>query len=174
MLYPNEKNVALTELKDSYKKGEIDKESYVIKKSELTYFGYTNKRKFWYAIGKPISMLYFSLMLLYSSFFISENVLKSTLKKISILGVSISFYFIVWAFWYRGDFPIHLYYIAIGAVSIFSTVVSYFVIKSRNSMIQKIRILTNHIVLRGKKHVADENKKGYILDYMKTFKKISE
>jgi len=172
--YPNTKNIALESIKESYKKGELNNTEYINKKREVTFFGYTNQRKFWYAIGKPIAMLYFSILLMYSSFYINEKALVSIFKKISILVVSISFYFIIWAFWYRADFPKTLYFILIGVVSVLSTIFSFKFIESENAILEKIKILTKHIVILGKKHVPLENRVEYVEDYMKTFDKITD
>jgi hypothetical protein len=172
MFYPNTKNIELSKVKKEYKEKKIDRTTYINLKRDVTYFGYQNIRKFLYAIGKPISMLYFALLLLYSSFYIGEKQIKSIIRFGAILGVLVSFYFIVWAFWYRADFPVLWYYITIGVISISSTVMSYGLIKSRNSILSKIRLLTNHIVIKGKRHVPDENKKEYIKDYLETFNKL--
>ncbi|MCD8412407.1 MULTISPECIES: hypothetical protein [Tenacibaculum] len=172
MIFPNTKNTELEQIKKDYKKGRFDREEYIIRKKEVTYFGYENLRKFWYSTGKPITMLYFSIMILYASFYINVKEIKKSLKITSILGVLISFYFIIWAFWYRADFPKELYYLVIGVVSILSTIVSYNIIKSRNQILNKIKLLTNHIVFKGKKHVPKENKKEYVKDYLETFNKL--
>lgn len=170
----NSKNTSLQKVRKEYKSGIIDRVTFIIKKREVTYFGYTTPRKFWYAIGKPITMLYFSFILMYASFFIGDVSLKKTFKNISILGVFISFYFLIWAFWYMGDFPEYLYFLSIGFVSILSTVFSYRLIASRNHILEKIRLLTGHIVIKGKKHVPDENRKEYVKDYLETFNKITK
>ncbi|CAL2108221.1 conserved membrane hypothetical protein [Tenacibaculum sp. 190524A02b] len=172
MIYPNKTNTELSLVKKQYKEGKLSRGEYIQKKKEVTYFGYQNKRKLWYSIGKPISMLYFSLLLMYSSFYVTEKQFKISFKFGAITGVLVSFYFIIWAFWYRADFPESLYYIAIGVVSALSTAVSYFSIQARNNIIKKIKLLTNHIVVKGKRHVSTEHRKDYINDYLETFNKV--
>ncbi|PKH49512.1 hypothetical protein CXF68_01880 [Tenacibaculum sp. Bg11-29] len=172
IMFPNTKNTQLEQVKKDYKLGKLERKEYITRKREVTYFGYTNLRKFWYSTGKPISMLYFSILILYSSFYINVKEIKNALRIASTLAILISFYFIIWAFWYRADFPEELYYLVIGIVSILSTVVSYNMIKSRNQILNKIKLLTNHIVLKGKNHVPNENKKEYVKDYLKTFEKL--
>lgn len=171
-VYPNIENTELVSLRNRYKQGEVERNEFIRKKREVTFFGYSNKRKLWYAIGKPITMLYFAILLMYSSFYINEEKLSSALKKASVLGTCISFYFIIWAFWYMADFPEILYFIAIGVVAIFSTYCSYEFIKSRNLIFSKIKILTEHIVISGKKHVPEEKRKEYVKDYLRAFNEI--
>lgn len=172
IFYPNTKNVRLEEVKKKYKEKELTREQYIEQRIAVTYFGYQNMRKFWYSIGKPLSMVYFSFLLMYSSFYINEKQLKKAIQLGSFMAALVSTYFIIWAFWYRADFEEHLYFIAIGIISILSTATSFRIIKQRNSILDKIRILTNHIVFKGKKHVPQENKKEYVKDYLETFNKI--
>lgn len=174
IFYPNKANLPLQALKKEYKAQKITRAVYILKKQELTYFGYDNKTKFWYAIGKPIAMLYFSIALLYASFYIGHKTIRTNIRIVAISASLISFYFIIWAFWYRADLPKTLYYTAIGIISILATTATYGILKSRNKLVKKIQLLTAHIVFKGKKHVAPENKEGYTVDYMRTFKKLSE
>ena len=109
---------------------------------------------------------------MYASFYVNEKKLQNTFKGISILGVYISTYFLVWAFWYRADFPEYMYYICIGIIAVLSTYLSYQLISSRNSILDKIRLLTNHIVFKGKSHVPVEKRKDYVKDYVETFNEI--
>lgn len=172
MIYPNTKNVELEYARKRYKSKEINREEFIQQKIKATYFGYDNTRKFWYSIGKPLAMLYFSFLLMYASFYINEKQLKTAIRLGSFIAVLVSSYFITWAFWYRADFDKNLYFTSIGFISILSTITSYILISHRNSIIKKIRILTNHIVLKGKSHVPRENKENYIRDYIETFNKI--
>lgn len=127
MFYKNTINKPLIELKKEYKAKKIERAEYILKKSKITYFGYTNKRKFWYAIGKPIAMLFFSLILLYASAHIKTKEVKKNIQICFLLCSSTSFYFLIWAFWYRADFPEYLYYIAIGFCSVISSIIIYLI-----------------------------------------------
>ena len=94
-IYPNTENSKLISLRKSYKKGNLERAEFIKKKKEVTYFGYSNQRKLWYAIGKPIALLYFAILLMYTSFYINDKKLSLAIKQASILGVGISFYFII-------------------------------------------------------------------------------
>lgn len=166
------KNIALEKIRKEYKEGKFNREVFIQKKRSVTYFGYSTLENFWYAIGKPITMLYFALLLMYASCFIKDTQFQKTFRGISLLGVFISFYFLIWAFWYRADFPKNMYFFAIGVVSILSTFFSYKLIASQINIIEIIHLLTNHIVFKGKKHVPDEKKGEYVKDYLKTFDKM--
>ena len=91
-----------------------------LKESEK-YFGFTNKRKFWYAIGKPIAMTYVSFMLLFLSGYVNDPKVSGIANISGILFFSISMYFVVWTFWDRQDFPATAYFVSIGVISIAST-----------------------------------------------------
>ncbi|MEM9687220.1 MAG: hypothetical protein AAF934_09915 [Bacteroidota bacterium] len=174
IFYPKT-NPDIEQLKTKVRNNEISRAEYYIQKKPYTFFGYNTKMKFWYAIGKPIALLYFSLMLLYiSSTYVVLDDLKRILGIITFIGISISFYFIVWVFWFRGDFPVLAYYISIGIIAVLSAYASYLLIVFRNSLVHKIRLLTAFIVGKGSTYVPQKDKKAYVRDYMETFKKLVE
>ena len=171
MLYPKT-NPNIEQLKEKYRNKEFSKAEYYVQRESFTFFGYSTKRKFWYAIGKPISTLYFLLILFYATTYIGFKELKAALRVITFMGTSISFYFIVWAFWHREDFPLKAYYISIGVISVLSAYASYLLIVFRDSLLAKIKILTSFIVNKGSTYISKEDEEAYVRDYLKTFKKV--
>lgn len=125
MAYNDKPLEKYVEGKAMFKKGEISAIEYEQIRSENTYFGYKTKRKFLYAIGKPMLLIFISLLMLYTSMKLKEKYIKQIVKYISVISSMISFYFLIWAFWYRADFPKNLYYISIGVLSVFSVFILY-------------------------------------------------
>jgi len=173
MLYPNT-NPDITQLKAKYRNKEISKAEYYVQREQFTFFGYETKKRFWYAIGKPIAILYFSLMLLYASTHIVLDDLKRMFRITTFIGISISSFFIVWTFWPRGDFPITAYYTSIGVIATLSAYTSYLLIVFRNSLVKKIRLLTSFIIDSRQSYVPKEKEKEYTRDYLETFEKLVE
>ncbi|MEM9687258.1 MAG: hypothetical protein AAF934_10105 [Bacteroidota bacterium] len=173
MLYPKT-DPNIEQLREKLESGEISRAEFKIQKKPYTFFGYETKKRFWYAIGQPLTILYFSLMLLYTSTYIVFKELKILLRIATFIGASISFYFIVWTFWYRGDFPLKAYYISIGIISLLSAYVSYLLIVFRDTLLVKIKILTSFIVEKGRSHVPKENEEAYVSDYLETLEKLIE
>lgn len=159
-------------------KGEISNNEYTVLVEKLEFeekiFGFDNKRKFWFAIGKPISMLYFSLVFLYLSQFIKvKSDLEKAVKLIVVLYLFISLYFIIWTFWHRKDFPKHLYYIGIGVGSVFGTLISKFLLTPRQIMIKNVHSLLRFIVIDIKnKYISNKDKSDFVNDYTTEIEKL--
>ncbi len=177
MFFPKE-STEIINLKKSYKQDQINKETYSIQlkalKEKQKFIGFPNQRTFWYNMGKPITLLYFSLLLMGIYPFIGEEYLRKAIQFSAVILGFVSFYFITWVLWDRNDFPKTAYYMAMGIIAVLSTFLAIFLINHRKSLLSKIRLLTSFIVLKGKSHVPEENKKAYVKDYLKTFKKLVE
>lgn len=135
--------------KKKYKKGDISKSEYEIIRKKNTYFGYKTKRMLWYAIGMPLLLSYVSIMLMFSSTKLKEDSLKKTIGLIAFCSMLVSFYFLIWAFWYRADFPISWYYICIGVLSLGSAfIVKYlfhFIAYLQNENNKRVKASENFI-----------------------------
>ena len=57
MLY-SKTNPDIERLKEKLKNDEISTAEYKVQRKPFAYFGYDTKKKFWYAIGQPIAILY--------------------------------------------------------------------------------------------------------------------
>ena len=171
MLYPNT-NPDIAQLRTKLENKEISRVEYAVQRQQFTYFGYDTKTKFWYAIGQPLFVLYFSLIVLYATTYIVFDELKRALRVIAFIGTSISFFFIVWVFWLRRDFPVTAYYASMIIISVLSAYASYLLIVFRKSLLTRIKILTSFIVGKGSSYVPKEDEEAYVRDYLKTFKKL--
>lgn len=143
-------------------------------KEKEVFFGFNTKRKFWYAIGKPISMLYFALLFIYIYPYIEiEKYVKRVIAYSAALFLFISLYFIIWTFWYRLDFPIVLYYVAIGVGSIVGTAISIVLINHKKTMVRNVHSLLRFIVTDIKeKYISLEDKTEFVDDYTDEIEKL--
>jgi hypothetical protein len=144
----------------------INKEQYDIwyqeVKNSYKVFGFTNIRKFWYAAGRSISMFFFSFIMMYVTFFITEKEVKRIATVCAFLFMGISTYFIVWSFWWRQDFPKLAYFIAIGVVSLLSTLITYFIMGHSNKILiylSNIHKLTDFLTRDVEVKYVDKKKK---------------
>ncbi len=135
MLVSNETNSTYQEAKKKFKLDQISKQEYELIRKKYTYFGYSSKRRMWFAIGLPLLLLYISSLLLYCSTKIENDFIKKIIGLISFFSTLISFYLLIWALWYRADFPKNWYYIAIGFLSIASVMI----VKHSFSFIESIK-----------------------------------
>jgi len=175
MFFPkNSKEIV--NLKKSYKQDQISKETYTdqlkILKEKQKFIGFPNQRTFWYNMGKPITLLYFSLLLIGIYPFLSDKYLRRAVKFSAIIMGFVSFFFIIWVLWDRNDLPKTAYYIAMGIIAILSTFLAISLINHRNSLLARIRLLTSFIVLKGKLYVSKKNEEAYFRAYMETFRKL--
>ena len=147
-----------------------------LKESEK-YFGFTNKRKFWYAIGKPIAMTYVSFMLLFLSGYVNDPKVSGIANISGVLFFSISMYFVVWTFWDRQDFPATAYFVSIGVISIASTFLALKYLKHQTMiyeyLIENIRKLTGFIQRDVRtKYVNESDRKEYTKDVVNVVKSL--
>ncbi|WP_146052815.1 hypothetical protein [Aquimarina sp. I32.4] len=137
-------------------------------KNSYKVFGFTNIRKFWYAAGRSICMFFFSFILMYVTFFINEKEVKRIATVCAFLFMGISTYFIIWSFWWRQDFPKLAYFIAIGVVSLLSTIMSYFILGHSNKILiylSNIHKLTDFLISDVREKYVDKKKnKDYTID----------
>ncbi len=80
------------------------------KESKIELFGFRNARMFFYAIGLPVTLLISSIILSYISNFIGIKKINQAVRSIAFIFLSVSFYYIVWTFWAKADFPPIVYY----------------------------------------------------------------
>ncbi|WP_378177866.1 hypothetical protein [Aquimarina sp. SS2-1] len=178
-------------LNKSYDEGKISKDLYLIQKKELKekykVFGFTNKRRFLFAIGLPIALFVCSFILLYLSRFISE---KSAKKGSIIAGITFQFtsiYFVAWVLWpytyEERDFSKSAYYLVIVLSSILITITLFQFQKSLSNYNTKIRELIHFIVGTRKKlfstiekhepkNLVEEQKKEFDQKMYDAFEKV--
>lgn len=127
--FPDKISPVYKEAKAKYRSGELSKEAYEPIRKANTYFGYSTQMRLMYAIGQPLFMFFMSLVLFYTTFKILDKNTKYILRTISFISTFVSFYFLLWAFWYRADLPVETYYLAIGIISIAVAVMVYYIFK---------------------------------------------
>ncbi len=138
------------------------------------FIGFTNMRKFWYAAGKPIAMLYFAILLVYIyPFIILDKQVRWIVGISASLFLFISLYFVTWTLWHRQDFPKQLYYWAIGLVALVGTGISILI---NSYHIKRQKNLHNwlYFVIRDvkRKYVSAEDKEQFIKDYTDQIEKL--
>lgn len=156
----------------------IGEDEYALKVEALEasekFIGFSNVRKFWYAIGKPIAMLYFAIMLVYIyPFIILDKQVRWIVGISAFLFLFISLYFVTWTLWHRQDFPKQLYYWAIGLVALVGTGISV-LINSYYIKRQKNLHAWLYFVIRDvkKKYISAEDKEQFIRDYNDQIEKL--
>ena len=183
----------ITSLEKNYDEGKIDKSVYSVErkilKEKYKVFGFSNMRRFVYAIGLPIALLLCSLLFLVISQFIYD--------RLAILGTSIaasiflftSLYFVLWTMWPydsgQDDFSETTYYWIMFLVSLAATVVVFLYTLSKSSYDLKISELVNLVVVTRKdlfqtleKHESSEKvfeeKSRFDNTMYETFDKVSK
>ena len=180
-------------LNTNFKNATISEKEFRTQK-ELLYkkyqvFGFSNIRRFAYAIGMPIAILFCSLLFFaISQFIFDQTAILGTLVAASIFLFT-SLYFILWTIWpydsNRNDFSEGTYYIVMTLVSISVTVTCFLFIISKSNYDLKIKELV-HLVFNARKgwystlekHEHEEvvkNKKSQFDDNMyEVFEKVSK
>lgn len=81
-------------------------------------FGFYNARKFFYALGMPITIFFSATILSFSSNFIESTIIAKFVGAISKVFLSIAFYYLIWTFTASNDWSPILYFISIIILSI--------------------------------------------------------
>ncbi len=156
----------------------ISEDTYTLKVDELKanekFIGFSNIRKFWYAAGKPLAMLYFAILLVYIyPFVILDKHVRWIVGFSASLFLFISLYFVTWTLWHRQDFPKELYYWAIGLVAVVGTGISILI---NNYHIKRKKNLHAwlYFVIRDvkRKYISAEDKEQFIKDYTDQIEKL--
>ncbi len=145
----------------------------ILAKEEAKVMGFNSTRKFWYAIGKSITMFYFSFVIMLSLRSIGDKYMRKALQVSSIILMTIAVYFITWALWAAGDFPKTYYYIIIGVISILSTWMSFSLIQHFSRVQLMVKRLLDYIIIQiDDKYIPKDKKEAYLKDYMEQIKKL--
>jgi len=138
----------IIELDSSYDNGLIDKEHYTtqrkILKDKHKFLGFTNVRRFLFAIGLPIALFVSSIFFLLSTF-IKNAVINRAFRYVSIPFVITGVYFITWTLWDPQDFPESVYYTTITVLSFIITAILYYLFKLVSKDLNKLHIIKQHI-----------------------------
>jgi len=159
---------------DSLSKSQFDVE-YKSAKEEFKFFGFKSPRKFLYAIGRSVTIFYLGLYLMFTLSFINDPNLKRATVFLSFLATGIGIYFIIWAFWARGDFPKNWYYTLMVLSSILGAFIAYWLTNYRFSLKQKIEKLIRFISVDAYfKYVKQEDREEYIDDSFTVYDDITK
>ncbi|WP_160111982.1 hypothetical protein [Aquimarina sp. AU58] len=190
IFYPKT-TVEVLELNKRYDEGKISKQEYLVNKKVLKekykVFGFTNKRRFLFAIGLPIALFCCSFILIYISRYINDrNARRATISS-GLLFQFTSIYFIAWVLWpytyEERDFSRSAYYTVIVFSSILMTLTIFQFQKSLSSYNAKIRELVSFIAgtrqqffVNIEKHESEKEieiqKKKFDQEMYNTFEKI--
>lgn len=145
-------------------------------KNKEKFFGFSSIRAFLIGIGKPTTMLLFSIFLIICIPHIQHKDLKKTAKIGGVIILSISLYFFFYAFIPKKDFPKGTYFIAIIILSILSSVFATSFIIYKHSLtiyVENIKKLNRFIFKDVRdKYVKDSDDDDYFDDSSKTLESL--
>ncbi|MEM7485843.1 MAG: hypothetical protein AAF348_11605 [Bacteroidota bacterium] len=152
ILYPKTAKEKI-QLEEDFESGAVDLDTYKVKKAELKakyrFAGFTNQRRFMFAIGLPVSLFFCSLFLLMSSKRIEQREFKKGMAIGGTLFQFTSIYFIVWTIWaYKTseDFPKYMYYLSIILIATLSTVSTRLIINGFFYELLRLRKVKDSII----------------------------
>jgi len=156
-------------LEKKYEQNEVSESYYELQlavlKEDQKLFGYRSPRTFLYAIGTPITMLFFALLVLSITHLIGEQVIRLAIYFSTLCLLFIAVYHIVWIFWPRNDFPKNLYHLSIALMSLFAILIARLLMKYRLSLQSRIEKLIHFISIDAYfKYVKKRDKPEYIKD----------
>ncbi|WP_114903269.1 hypothetical protein [Kordia sp. SMS9] len=147
-MFYDKKAPELIQLEKSYDDGIINKDEYsaqkAILKEKYSFVGFTNVRRFLYAIGLPVALFVSSLLILLSTF-IKHRLIIYAIRCMSIPFVITGAYFITWTLWDRQDFPESIYYTTITLLSIVITAILYYIFKIISKDFNKLETLRQQL-----------------------------
>ncbi len=178
MLAPK-KSIEIQLLESNLENGTVSNQDFEellpILKKKQKYLGYFNFRSFLYAIGTPIAMFYFSILMLVTVNHIEEKLLRQSLRFAFLISLYISSYLIIWVLLPPSDFPKGLYHLSIGLISFGALCLSWFLIAYRNDVRIKIVKLIHFISVETyDKYIRSEDKKSFVKDSYKVYDEITK
>ena len=178
MLFPK-KSIEIVTLEAGYDNGEISETSYVERlekaKEEQKLFGFSSVRRFWYAIGQPIALFYFSLIFLGFSSRITDNDLKKAARFSGGCMFFISTYYLIWVMWPNQDLPKSLYHLAIALMSMMGAITAVLINRYKSSLTHKIQRLIGFISFEiYNKYIEKKDRDEFIDDSFSVFDEITK
>lgn len=147
MVFPKTAQEKL-QLESDFENGDMSLEVYKEKKAELKakykFAGFTNVRRFAFAIGLPISLFVCSLYILVFATYLPKNEIKTGLNIAGSVFQFTAIYFIIWTLWWyktNSDFSKTAYYLSIVAMSIGILVSLRFMIEARYKAVNNLKKL---------------------------------
>ncbi len=141
-------------------------------KLDSRYFNFPTMRRFWYNAGKPITMIFFGIVLMYILPSVIDKNAKTITLMISLLLIGIGSYFLIWCIWIKKDFPTTLYYYGIIIMSIISPFLAYYLINYKKGLRTIIRNLFDFIIIDiNDKFISEDQKRDYVRSYQNQIKK---
>ena len=178
MLTPN-KSRPIIDLEKELEQGGISQihfdTRYQVLKEKQKFFGFSSPRRFWYAIGMPIMVLFFSLLFLNVSSLLPDRSIRKATRFASTIALFIALYFIIYVLWPGQDLPENIYYVSLVSVSVCATALGYFIVNNRFNLTLKIQKLIRFIsVDTFVKYVKEEDKDDYLDDSFSVYDDITK
>jgi len=141
------------QLEVDFENGSISVDDYRAKKVELKekykFLGFTNQRRFMFAVGLPVSLFVASLFLLFSAKHITQRNFRTGFMVAGTFFEFTALYFIVWTIWaYKtgGDFPRYMYYLSIVIISVLSTIATRILVNGWFNEVSKLKKLRESVI----------------------------
>lgn len=144
--------------------------NYPLLKEAQKFFGFSSPRRFWYAIGMPLMVLYFSLLFLSVVNLLPDKSIRKAIRFACTISLFIGLYFTIYVLWPGTDFPESLYYVSLLLMSLMATSMGYFLVNYRLSLTLKIRRLVRFITIEAfGKYVRKEDQEKYLDDSFEVY-----
>lgn len=138
-------------------------------------FGFSNSRRFWYAIGLPLTLFFFAILFLSLTELISEISMKKVCRFAALVLFFTSIYQIIWVLWPNQDLPKTAYHLSIITMSAMATFISHLLIKYRTGLKHKIGRLIRFISVDAYfKYINQEDRDEYLQDSFSVYDDITK
>jgi len=168
MTFPKKSNEIIA-LEYKLEDGKISQPSFDEKihvlKEEQKMFGFSSPRRFWYALGLPLTLFFFALLFLGIINMVMDKDIRKAIYFSSFILLFISVYHIVWVLWPGEDLPKNLYHLSIVLMSLTASVMANLLIRYRLNLQQRIEKLIHFISIDAYfKYVKQEDRPEYMKD----------
>lgn len=136
-------------LENQYDNREISKDLYQLRRNELKekyeVFGFTNMRRFLFAIGVALALFCAASIFFMSLLFTEHKVLKKAFLISSVSFLLNGLYYIIWVFWENKDLPELAYHLIIFTIAVLLTATFYYLYKYIANVAQTNKVLKGNL-----------------------------
>ncbi len=142
-------------------------------KEQQKMLGFSSPRRFWYAMGLPITLFFFATLFLVVMDLISDRGIRAAVRFSGFILFFIAVYHLVWVLWPGQDLPKNLYHLSIAAMAMSAAFLAFAIISHRKGLRAKIERLIRFISIDSyDKYIKVEDRPEYMKDSYEVYDEI--
>ncbi len=135
--------------------------------------GFSSPRRFWYAIGLPITLFFFATLFLLIMDSVNDPSIVNAIRFSAFILLFIAIYHLVWVLLPGQDLPKNLYHLSIAGMSITAAFLAFSMVSHRKTLKSKIERLIRFISVESyDKYISIDDRPEYMKDSYEVYDEI--